>query len=561
MIKFLRFTILSIIGFIILLSIAPFFFDKSVIYNKFEEVVNEKIQQKVSFDKDIRLTFFPRPSLIINNVEFDDKSAGLNSNINKIKIISTWTSIINFKPKIYILEFFDPLLTFSDNKISSNEDYSKILIGNEINSKVEKISSYRKNLNKIKINNGIINFKNNNTFHKLKSVNFSIINGTITKSSGSLFYENYKVDLDFKIKTNDLKNFDLELIKTFNNKNKILTSGIIKLDNESLSFVGKSSSKLIKFSELIKSSQINFYFFNNKQVHLVNNNFKKKTLVLDAEIEKIEFKQVFFDKTKFQVNSNGSDVSIKGLKSSILDSSFMSNLNYKIKEKTFSGYGKLDKFNIKEKFFGFTEYDLLDGEIRCDFAFKGKNKKNSFLNFLNIEGNFNTGPMKFKGADFKKISLNFDNAETFADFLNLANKKNWKGFSKINSIKGKFQIKNSKVFLKDTETSHDNLKLRTNGSYSLLEDEVSVKNLIKIKTKKYENLPEFGVNFSGGLKNYKISYDLEKIRNQILTSGLNSILKKQKKIVIDPKSFRKLLKNKNNENSFNPNQIIDLFSD
>ena len=39
--------------------------------------------------------------------------------------------------------------------------------------------------------------------------------------------------------------------------------------------------------------------------------------------------------------------------------------------------------------------------------------------------------MKFKGADFKKISLNFDNAETFADFLNLANKKTGKDFLKL----------------------------------------------------------------------------------------------------------------------------------
>ena len=356
-----------------------------------------------------------------------------------------------------------------------------------------------------------------------------------------------------------MKNFDLELIKTFNNKNKIFTSGIITLDNESLSFVGKSSSKLIKFNELIKSSLINFHFFNPKQVYLVKNSFKKKNFFLDTAIEKIEFKKISFDKTTFQINSNTSEVWIKDLKSSILGSPFMSNLSYKIEDKVFSGYGKLEKFKIKEKFFGFTEYDLLDGEIRCDFVFKGKNKKNSFLNLLNIEGNFDTGPMKFKGADFKKISLNFDNAETFADFLNLANKKNWKGFSKINSIKGKFKIKDAKVFLKDTVTIHDNLKLRTNGSFSLLKDKISVKNLIKVKTKKYENLPEFGVNFSGGIKNYKISYDLEKIRNQVLTSGLNSILKKQKKIVIDPKSFKKLLKN--NDNSFNPNQIIDLFSD
>ena len=86
----------------------------------------------------------------------------------------------------------------------------------------------------------------------------------------------------------------MQLVKTFNNKNKIFTSGNISLDNESLSFVGKSSSKLIKFSELIKSSLINFHFFNQKQVYLVNSSFKKKTFVLDAEIEKIEFKNFFF---------------------------------------------------------------------------------------------------------------------------------------------------------------------------------------------------------------------------------------------------------------------------
>ena len=303
---------------------------------------------------------------------------GINSKINRIKIISTWKSIINFKPKIDILEFYDPLLTLSDNKISSTVDYSKILIGNEINSKIEKLNLYRKNFNEIKINNGIINFKKNDTLHKLKSVNLNISNGSISKSSGSLFYVDYKVELDFKIRTNDLKKFDLQLVKTFNNNNKIFTSGNITLDNESLSFVGKSSSKLIKFSELIKSSLINFHFFNQKQVYLVNSSFKKKTFVLDAEIEKIEFKNFFFDKTIFQMNSNASEIWIKELKSSILDSTFMSNLNYKIKDKTFSGYAKLDKFKIKEKFFGLTEYDLLDGEIRCDFAFKGKNKKNSF---------------------------------------------------------------------------------------------------------------------------------------------------------------------------------------
>ena len=47
--------------------------------------------------------------------------------------------------------------------------------------------------------------------------------------------------------------------------------------------------------------------------------------------------------------------------------------------------------------------------------------------------------------------------------------------------------------------------------FSLLEDKMSVKNLIKVKTKNMKIYQILGVNFSGGLKNYKISYDLEKL--------------------------------------------------
>ena len=68
------------------------------------------------------------------------------------------------------------------------------------------------------------------------------------------------------------------------------------------------------------------------------------------------------------------------------------------------------------------------------------------------------------------------------------------------------------------------------------------------------------MNVSGTKKDYKISYDIEKVRKQILTSGINSILKKQKKLIIDPKSFNKLLKDKNPENFLNPDSIIELFS-
>ena len=62
---------------------------------------------------------------------------------------------------------------------------------------------------------------------------------------------------------------------------------------------------------------------------------------------------------------------------------------------------------------------------------------------------------------------------------------------------------------------------------------------------------------SGTPDKYDVSYDFEEIKSAVLTTGINSILKKKKKIVIDPKSFKDLI-DKNSDN-FKPEKIIDLF--
>ncbi|MBF91589.1 MAG: hypothetical protein CMP34_02135, partial [Rickettsiales bacterium] len=347
MIKFLKFSIFSIVSLIVILSIAPFFFDKSVIYERLEKIVNEKLQKQISFDQNIGLTFFPRPSIIVNNVKFEDQLAGINTQIKRVKVISTWSSIINLEPKIDTLEFFDPLFRFYKNKTTYNPDFSKILVNNVLNKHIEKFSLYKKNFNEIIIYNGILNFENNKKLNKFTSVNLNIlINENLFKSSGNLFYEDYQVDLDFKIRSNNLKNFDLEFIKTFSNKDEIFTSGEISLDKQSVNFNGKSTSKLLMFSNLTKSSLINLNFFNKKKIYFVNNDIKKIDLILDVEVEKIKFEKISFDNTTFKIYSNSDEILIKNLKSSILGAPFISDLDYKIMDKVFSGNGKFEKFKI-----------------------------------------------------------------------------------------------------------------------------------------------------------------------------------------------------------------------
>ena len=62
---------------------------------------------------------------------------------------------------------------------------------------------------------------------------------------------------------------------------------------------------------------------------------------------------------------------------------------------------------------------------------------------------------------------------------------------------------------------------------------------------------------NGNSKKYKVSYDFENIKSAILTDGINTILKKQKKIVIKPEDFKNLIE-KNSKN-LSPEKIIDLF--
>ena len=80
---------------------------------------------------------------------------------------------------------------------------------------------------------------------------------------------------------------------------------------------------------------------------------------------------------------------------------------------------------------------------------------------------------------------------------------------------------------------------------------------IFIKTEKFKNLPSFQVLVNGNSKKYKVSYDLENIKSAILTDGINTILKKQKKIVINPKEFKNLIDK--NSKDLRPEKIIDLF--
>ena len=83
-----------------------------------------------------------------------------------------------------------------------------------------------------------------------------------------------------------------------------------------------------------------------------------------------------------------------------------------------------------------------------------------------------------------------------------------------------------------------------------------MKNNIFIKTKKFRDLPNFQVLVNGNSKNYKVSYNFDKIKSAILNDGINTILKKQKKIVINPNEIKNFIDK--NSKDLRPEKIIDF---
>ena len=132
-----------------------------------------------------------------------------------------------------------------------------------------------------------------------------------------------------------------------------------------------------------------------------------------------------------------------------------------------------------------------------------------------------------------------------------------KGNTPLDSINFTFKLKESIFFLNQLEAVQKNVKVLSNGKYYIYDDNLNLKNNIFIKTEKFKNLPSFQVLVNGNSRKYKVSYDFENIKSAVLTDGINNILKKQKKIVINPKEFKNLIDK--NSKDLRPEKIIDLF--
>ena len=114
--------------------------------------------------------------------------------------------------------------------------------------------------------------------------------------------------------------------------------------------------------------------------------------------------------------------------------------------------------------------------------------------------------------------------------------------SKFKKINLNFNVKRGFFNIESLKAFHPNLIINSDGKYNILKDDLSLKSKAYFKTHKYNDLPPLGVNLNGPLKNYKISYDFESLKQKLFNKGVNEILKEKKSIILDPKKIKKLFK-------------------
>ncbi len=546
---------------LIVLTFLPLLIDKKSIVNSINQKVANELDIQINFSDDVEVTFFPFPTIQANDVSFKDEKNGIDITSQRVKVLSSWNSLINLNPEFSSLEFFSPIIRYKDVDVSGKFSDLKIPVGLE--SKDKKAFNFiKKKIKKIKLHNGKLRIVNSQNIFKFKNINISYESVGHFFIKGDFDYENYPSHFLLDASGFEFDEIDFQLEQKIKNENKLQTKGKLSFDGNDVFFKGKTESDLLKLDELfLVASQLSFFKRNDDVVfaNLSKPNFR---LDLDVGIKNMIYDSLIFENARFKIISDKKKISFKNLHFNFNESSVKSEAVYHLAEKKINGKAMLENFLIEEKYFGKTKYDLLEGKMDCSFNFEVSEFFNDITKAINkslIQGKCNSGKVKLRGIDLKNIASKIDDLDSLPKFLALINQKNTQGFSIIKSIDLNFMIKKGVLRINGLKSIQDNVRINSTGNYDLISDRLNIKNEFLVRTEKYKNLPPFRINFNGSSSNYKVSYDFQEIRDVLFAEGINKILKKKKKIVINPGSLKGILKGLDLKKEVDPEKIIDLF--
>ncbi|MAI29160.1 MAG: hypothetical protein CMP38_03010 [Rickettsiales bacterium] len=555
MLRFLKFSFFIFTVFLILIAILPFFIDKQKIASLVEDRLKNDFKINLSFDKNISLNFFPKPTLKIFSIKYLDDKSNIEIIADKINLVATWTSIINLKPEIESLEVFSPVVKFNKtNKFTKSKNL--FFVKNEDDSLIKNLKSKLENFGVIKISQGLINFSD----YSIKNVNLIFKSESVFKVKGDFEFTKLASKVIFDLVEKD-NFFDFIIQQKISDRNIIQYRGKLNFFGKHFLINGQGRSNFVNVNE-ISNLFGHLSSFSIPTMRLVNVPVTGNEINLNFKIDKLKINEAFLKSTEFDLKLLNDILKIKKFKANYNDASIYGDLNFSLKNNNFSGKTKIQKLLVIKEYFGLSKIDLFDGLVDCSITYKGSNSSNDFektIKSIDSKGTCTTGKIKVSGVDFAQIAKTVDKINDFPSLIKIINKKNFGKESKFEKITLKFDIKNGYFYLKPLKAYHKNLTLNSSGKFNILEDHLILDSKAYFKTTKYKDLPAVGISMIGPSETPQVSYDLSELKQKIFNEGFKKILKEKKSIIVDPDVINDFFK-KNLKKEFDPAKIIDLFS-
>ena len=305
----------------IIVAILPFFIDKQKIATLIEDRLKNDFEVNLTFDKNISLNFFPKPTLKIYSIKFLEDKSNMEIVADKINLVATWKSLFNLKPEIESLEVFSPILNF-DKKSKFTRSDNFILVKNKDENLIKNLKSKLENFNIIKINQGVINFPE----VSFKNVNLIFKSRNDLKVKGDFEFPKLASKLIFDLVEKD-NFFDFIIQQKINDKNIIQYRGDLRFAGKYFLINGQGRSNFVNANEISNLfGNLSSFFISG--IKLANIPVLANEINLDFKIDKLKINEAFLDSTQFDLKLSNNVLKINSFNAYYNDANINGDLTF-----------------------------------------------------------------------------------------------------------------------------------------------------------------------------------------------------------------------------------------
>ena len=520
-----------------------FFFDKSQIIKESQKKISNITGLHIEVGENSKLIFFPHPRIILEDVKIYEKKKIKKILIRskKLFITTNWSQLITKNSKINKIILSQPKIVILDsNDVFSHNKEDRIFV-QLVNFFKPQNKISIDSLNKIIIEDGELIYKRGKNLFFLKDIGLIFENNKEKLFKGKFFFENISSEFKFDIKTNDYDLFRLILDQTIQDKNNNISWNVyVRRMNKEVFLSGEGKSDKFDINKLNFKNQSLDIESHTKNFFNISTGMKIN-IDLDLKAKKVFYKQLIFEDTDFNLKFDGDSLEISEFNSNYEDSIINYNSVYSRKNNSLSGKILINNFKFKD-WFAEKKIGLIGGNLNLNINFKNKNfVRNKLKENLIFSGFYEMKNPILKGIDFDESIKKLKNASSLNDFLDLVKSYSQNDQTLFKNSSGKFIFENNILNVDDFKTWRENLVINSNGLFNMKDQKLQIKHDIKILEKPFHDLPSFSIMTSGSINALKVKYDLKGLKDIFIEKTLNKLLKKNKKIILDPKNIIDLL--------------------